>query len=66
MMNKPYIVAIVGSYRKNGVVSSAVEEILASARENGVETKNVFLPDTDIKFCTNCRSCTQEECSARG
>ena len=66
MKNKPYIVALVGSYRKNGVVSSAVEEILASAGDSGAETKNVFLPDTHIEFCTNCRSCTQEEGSKRG
>lgn len=60
------ITAILGTYRKGGVIDTAVEEILASAREVGAETTKVYLIDRHIEFCTNCRSCTQKEGPARG
>ena len=55
------IIAIVGSYRKGGVIDTAVEEILASAREAGADTTKIYLIDRHIEFCTNCRACTQQE-----
>ena len=60
------IVAIVGSYRKHGVVDSAVETILAAAREKGCRTHTVYLTEQHIEFCTNCRQCTQEPGTDRG
>ena len=54
------IIAIVGTYRKGGVIDTAVDEILASAREADAEVSKVYLIDRHIEFCTNCRSCTQE------
>jgi multimeric flavodoxin WrbA len=60
------ITAILGTYRKEGVIDSAVEEILASAREAGAETEKIYLVDRNIEFCTNCRVCTQQEGDSRG
>lgn len=61
-MNGPTrVTAIVGTYRKGGVVDTAVDEILASAREAGAETTKIYLIDRHIDFCTNCRTCTQRE-----
>ena len=53
------ILAIVGSYRKEGIIERAVDEILASARERGAVTRKITLLDKRLAFCTNCRSCTQ-------
>lgn len=51
------IVAVVGSYRRGGIVDRVVDEILASARNEGAETSKIFLMDRHIEFCTNCRQC---------
>jgi multimeric flavodoxin WrbA len=60
------ITAIIGTYRKGGVTDSAVDEILAAAREAGAETATIRLIDRHIEFCRNCRTCTQEEGPKRG
>jgi FMN-dependent NADH-azoreductase len=63
---RPRVTAILGTYRKGGVVDSAVEEILAAAREHGADTSKIYLIDKQIAFCTNCRHCTQEPGAGRG
>ena len=60
------ILAIVGSYRKGGMIDRAVDEILRSAQEAGAQTRKIFLIDKQLSFCTNCRSCTQQEGAPRG
>lgn len=61
-MKKPIkVTAIIGSYRKGGVIDTAIDEILASAGEHGAEVTKMYLIDKQIEFCTNCRSCTQQE-----
>jgi putative NADPH-quinone reductase len=60
------ITAIVGSYRKDGVIDQAVDEMLAAARAAGAETTKIYLADTRIEFCTNCRLCAQQDGAARG
>lgn len=60
------IVAIVGSYRKGGTTDTAVEAILAGAREKGAETHTIYLVLQHLEFCTNCRRCTQEPGAERG
>ncbi len=60
------VTAIVGSYRKGGVTDTAVDEILASAREEGAETRKIYLVDAHIEFCMNCRKCTRQEGLRRG
>ncbi len=60
------ITAIVGTYRKGGVVDRAVDEILASAQAAGAATNKIYLLDRHIEFCTNCRTCNQQEGVRRG
>ena len=60
------ILAIVGSYRKNGVVDSVVDEVLAYVEKLGAEVQKIYLLDQNISFCTNCRTCTQTEGIHRG
>jgi NAD(P)H-dependent FMN reductase len=66
MTTPVHILAIVGSYRKGGTIDSVVDEILVSAREAGAETRKLYLIDKHLLFCTNCRSCTQQEGSQHG
>ncbi|MRR34527.1 flavodoxin family protein [bacterium] len=66
-MNKPVrVIALVGSYRKGGVIDTAVDEILSAAEQAGAETARIYLTDSPIEFCRNCRSCTQEKGERRG
>jgi multimeric flavodoxin WrbA len=60
------VLAIVGSYRKGGMVDQAIDEILSSAGESGSVTKKIYLTDLNIDFCRNCRACTQEPGVRRG
>lgn len=60
------ITAIVGTYRKGGIIDQTVDEILASAKEAGADISKFYLIDRHIEFCTNCRACTQEEGVERG
>jgi multimeric flavodoxin WrbA len=60
------ITAIVGTYRKGGIIDQAVDAILDSARQAGAEATKIYLLDKHIEFCTNCRSCTQTAGSQRG
>jgi len=60
------ITAIVGSYHRGGMVETAVDEILAAARERGAEVAKVNLLDVRLEFCTNCQACTQEPGPERG
>ncbi|MDJ0674376.1 MAG: flavodoxin family protein [Calothrix sp. MO_167.B42] len=60
------VVGIVGSYRKNGFIDTAIAQILASAEHQGAETQKIYLQDQHIEFCTNCRACMQEPGTQRG
>ncbi len=60
------VLAIVGSYRRGGITDSAVDAVLEGARAAGAETKKIYLMDRDIRFCRNCRKCTQAGGVARG
>ncbi len=66
-MNDPIrVTAIVGTYRKGGVIDSAVDEILASAKAAGAEVEKICLVNHRVEFCTNCRTCTQQTGRKRG
>jgi len=54
------IVGIVGSYRKGGIIDTAVSAILKAAEDRGAKTEKIYLIDKHIEFCTNCRKCTQK------
>ena len=60
------VVAILGSYRFGGTIDTAVEAMLAGAREKGAETEIVQLRDAHVEFCRNCRTCTQAPGPERG
>lgn len=60
------IAAILGTYRKGGVIETAVDEVLAAAREAGAEVTKIHLLDKHIEFCINCRACTQQPGEERG
>ncbi len=60
------VTAIVGTYRKGGIIDTAVDEILASAREQGALAEKIHLTDTRIEFCTNCRTCAGQAGHERG
>lgn len=65
-MAERHITALIGSYRKGGIIDQAVDEILAAAAAEGAETRKIFLLDRRIEFCANCRNCTQEAGIDRG
>ena len=66
MKNSVKLTAVVGSYRKGGIIDTAIDEILAGAREEGAEVAKVYLLDKQIEFCRNCRICTQQPGLQRG
>jgi len=51
------IVAIVGSYRREGITDQAVEAVLGGAQQAGAEVETILLAEKAIEFCTNCRKC---------
>ena len=53
------VVAIIGSYRKEGIIDQAVDAVLRAARGTGAEAEKIYLKDKQIGFCTNCRTCVQ-------
>jgi multimeric flavodoxin WrbA len=55
------IVGIVGSYRKGRIIDSAVSAVLKGAEEKGAQTQKIYLVDKHIEFCTNCRTCAQQD-----
>ena len=57
-MNK--ILAINGSYRDNGITDQAVEAMVKAVESAGAEVEIILLREYPIKFCLNCRECTQQ------
>ncbi len=66
MIETRKLIAIVGSYRKEGIVDTAVSEIVSEVEKQNIETKKIYLSDQHIEFCTNCRTCMQEPGLERG
>lgn len=60
------IIAVVGSYRRDGTIDRLVDHVLESAAEEGASTHKIVLLDRHIEFCTNCRACAQEAGEGRG
>jgi multimeric flavodoxin WrbA len=60
------ILAINGSYRKNGITDQAVEEMVRAVESAGAEVEVVLLRKQAIEFCLNCRECTQRPGDAPG
>lgn len=53
------VLGIVGSYRRNGNIDSAIDAVLAASGSLGTETGKIYLADYEIEFCANCRECMQ-------
>lgn len=53
------IIAINGSYRKNGITDQTLDVFSREAKNVGVSFEIVLLREQPIEFCTNCRVCTQ-------
>jgi multimeric flavodoxin WrbA len=53
------ILVINGSYRDDGITDQMTEVVVNTLRESGSEVETVFLRKYEIKFCLNCRECTQ-------
>jgi len=64
-MSKPYVLAVIGTYRKNGITDRITDAVLTCAKDAGADTEKIYLVDKEIKYCTNCRACTQKEGSPR-
>lgn len=60
------VVALVGSYRKGGIIDSLVDEMLAVVADSGLAVRKIYLNEVQIEFCRNCRCCTQSPCATRG
>lgn len=54
------VLAINGSYRDDGITDQALSAISRALTESGVQVDTVNLRAEDIRFCMNCRSCTQQ------
>lgn len=53
------ILAINGSYRKDGFTDQTVDALAQALETAGAEIEIIFLRDYPIEFCLNCRACTQ-------
>ena len=60
------VTAVVGTYRRDGVVDTLVDAVLEDARAAGAETRKIHLLDARVEFCRNCRACTQTPGPERG
>ena len=54
------ILIINGSYRSDGITDQTVDVAINVLEESGSEVENVFLRESQIEFCLNCRECTQQ------
>jgi multimeric flavodoxin WrbA len=63
-MNK--VLAINGSYRKEGLTDQAVEALVEALEATGAEVEIILLRDYPVEFCLNCRACTQMPGAAPG
>lgn len=59
-------IAISASYRPDGPTEQAAKALLEGAASKGAAVSFVALRDKDIRFCQNCRTCTQEPGEAPG
>ena len=60
------ILAINGSYRKDGITDQTLAAMARAAQAAGAEVEIIHLREQPIEFCTNCRSCTQLPGAAPG
>lgn len=61
-----HIILINGSYRADGNISQAICYLAHKLNEEGCHCEIISLNEEEIKFCTNCRNCTQTPGTAPG
>lgn len=54
------ILAINGSYRREGTTTQLTEKALEGAAAEGAETRMVLLDEQDIGYCRNCLTCYKD------
>lgn len=54
------ILAINGTYRKNGTTTALTEAALEGASSVGAKTEMILLRDQDVRHCTNCLMCYKD------
>jgi len=54
------VLAINGSFRKQGNTDIIIEKVLEGARSRGAETASVFVDDLHINSCQGCLECRQD------
>lgn len=54
------VLAINGSFRKEGNTDIIIDKILEGANEVGIETEKVFVDELGIKSCQGCLECRKE------
>lgn len=59
-MSSKRILAINGSYRRDGITDQTVDHLLEEASKLGAEVEHIHLRDYPIEFCRNCRECMQQ------
>ena len=57
MKSKPTVVGVISSARQCSNSAAMVREALKGAAEAGAVTKEVYLPEYELKYCTGCLSC---------
>lgn len=57
------VLAINGTYRRDGNTAHLVEEALRGAKLEGAETEHVLLVEKDIRHCRTCYACYRDETS---
>ncbi len=62
----PTVVALMGSYHRDGTIAQLVERALAGAQAAGCRTETIVLIDQHVEFCLNCRECARQTGEARG
>lgn len=54
------VLAIVGSFRKEGNTDIIIDKILEGAQSVGAETEKIFVDDLQIASCQGCMECRKE------
>ena len=60
------VLGISGSYSKEGIVDTAISQVLAGAQSRGAQVGLVRLADLDMAYCRNCRVCASDQGPAPG
>lgn len=60
------ILAINGAYRDDGITDQTVEALARAVKAGGGQIEIILLREYPIKFCLNCRECTQQPGEAPG